>query len=415
MEGPLSQSPKKPGARDISDLKARLGLKKAGAPAAAPAGTGPETPPQGAAIPPPSRARGPAVPPPPGTPGHQPRQAPMPDARQDPFAAMNAMAARGAVAAAPEIIVVNDGKPIESVGSQAKGLRTLKLLLPLVIALVIGVVVGQMGTRAKIYNETIDDAAAIAGTVKDVNKSLQRLRDALYTAKERGPGGTSYLVPDPKLTEEIDAMREAKQLEMPDLARVYESNLYWMEQGAVDQTITYLTEASLLFKAVKEHADKAKTEQKALDAVPGRIQKLGLPTRYGVIINIAKDAPVMATFVELGDPICQDGKPNPAGCAGEPKGFLYRPAELGAWGQKSLAEPQENFIPADKLIPLGYDPSPALNALFVGSEATVSDFAYRKRLEDIDGTLDALMERGKMVESAHTNMSNSSKQFTFFQ
>ncbi|RMH37117.1 MAG: hypothetical protein D6689_21285, partial [Deltaproteobacteria bacterium] len=70
MEVPLSQSPKKPGARDISDLKARLGLKKGG-PAAKP------RPASGSVPPPLGAAPAPAPVPPPGA-------APAaPDPRQD--------------------------------------------------------------------------------------------------------------------------------------------------------------------------------------------------------------------------------------------------------------------------------------------------------------------------------------------
>jgi len=417
MEVPLSQSPKKPGARDISDLKARLGLKKGGSPAKPPgAGGNVPSPMGGGAIPAPTASR--AVPAPPGTPEAQRAAAikAIPDARQDPFGAMNAMAARNVAAAAPEIIVVNDGTPIENVGKKSK-VGLLKLLLPAVVALVVGMTVGQMGTKAAYYNDTIDDAAVVGDQISKVDKQLLSLRNTMYTAKERGPQGTSYLLGDEQLTADLEAIA----FELPDLNKVYESNLYRMDQGVVDQTLAYLTEATLLQKQLKDHVLKAKVEAKALAAGQERLQKFGLPTRYGIIVNIAKGdeaatTPVSATFVELGDPFCQDGKPNPAGCAdGSPKGFLYRPSEMGPWGQKELATPEEDFIKGNRLIPLGVgEPSPTLKALFFGGEHTVSEVTYMKRITELDAKIDDLMERGKNLRKAFTTVAGQSKQFTFF-
>jgi hypothetical protein len=416
MEVPLSQSPKKPGARDISDLKARLGLKKGG-PAAKPKPPG--APGQGAAIPPPTRGRG-AVPAPPGAaplPGAAGTgSAPIPDASKDPFGAMNAMAAQRVAHAAPEIIVVNDGRPVESVEKKARGALLVRVVLPMVAALVVGVVVGQMGTRAKIYNETIDDAGKVSEIVAKVDKDLQNLRNALYTAKEKGANGQNYLVADTELADQLEAL----QLTMPDLATVYESNLYEMEQGVVDQTMAFLTESTILYKDIKEHVEKTRREAKALVAGQSRLQKFGLPSRYGVIVDIEKgdDAegkPVSATFVELGDPVCGDNKPNPAGCGdAPPSGFMYRPAELGPWGQKSLAVAEGQYVPGNRLIPLGFDPSPTLKALFQGGEATVSEVSYMQRITDIDAKVDDLMERAKGLRKSLTTTANASKQFTFF-
>jgi hypothetical protein len=100
--------PKRGGSRDISELKQRLGLKKAAPPAAAGrpgnGGTGGVLPPPGLNVPPP-----------------QPPQPVIPNAAEDPFGAMNAMAAVGTVQRAPEIVIVHDGKPVENVGAQSHG------------------------------------------------------------------------------------------------------------------------------------------------------------------------------------------------------------------------------------------------------------------------------------------------------
>jgi hypothetical protein len=93
---------------------------------------------------------------------------------------------------------------------------------------------------------------------------------------------------------------------------------------------------------------------------------------------------------------------------------MYRPAELGPWGQKSLAVAEGQYVPGNRLIPLGFDPSPTLKALFQGGEATVSEVSYMQRITDIDAKVDDLMERAKGLRKSLTTTANASKQFTFF-
>src|SRR6185369_15649323 len=100
----------------ISDLKARLGLKK-GAQAPATGQTRANGGAGGGVVAPP----GMNLPPPPGMAAPQPAQPAIPNAADDPFGAMNAMAAHGTVQRAPEIVIVNDGKPVENVGSSSLG------------------------------------------------------------------------------------------------------------------------------------------------------------------------------------------------------------------------------------------------------------------------------------------------------
>jgi hypothetical protein len=415
MEGQLSQSPKKPGARDISDLKARLGLKKGGpgTPEGARTPGGSVPPPMGGAsavLPPGAQ---PSVPAPPGAQPPAPDRPPLPDVKQDPFAAMNAMAAPSARArpAAPEYIVVNDGEPVERVGSKSGRGAMVTWVGVAAVALFVGVAVGQIGTNASIYNESIADAKLIADTVKQIDGQLQSLRDTLYRAKERGADGQSYLIADEKLSQALAALG----LTPPDLTKVYESRLYELDQGLVDQTITFLTEAQLLFKQIKDHQLKTEQEAKAIQVGNEQLRKYGGPARYAVYIdkNKGEGAPLLAQFVEIGDPVCQDGKPNAAGCGGAaPRGFLYRPNELGPWGTMELASPDGAGI--RQLLPLGFSPSPALTALFAGGGATVAEAAYTSRMRDIDAKVDDLVDRAKRIQKTLTSTASRGKKFSFF-
>ena len=90
----MSDSSKRPGtSRDISELKARLGLKKGGAPAPAAKNGG-----QGV-VPPP----GVSLPAPPGV---APAGPVVPSAKDDPFGAMNAMAQIGTMQRAPDALSI---------------------------------------------------------------------------------------------------------------------------------------------------------------------------------------------------------------------------------------------------------------------------------------------------------------------
>jgi len=122
------------------------------------------------------------LPPPPGI---QPAQPVIPNAADDPFGAMNAMAAVGTVQRAPEIVIVNDGKPVENVGSQSLGATVAKIAIPAVLALGIGIGVGRVSKDANFYNAGLSDAGEILGapekssTVKGTKKVLADLDNTL--------------------------------------------------------------------------------------------------------------------------------------------------------------------------------------------------------------------------------------------
>ena len=137
---------KKTGSRDISELKQRLGLKK-GAAAASQSGSAPRAngAPSGGVVPPP----GLNLPPPPGV-QTAPPQPQLPNAADDPFGAMNAMAHIGTMQRAPEIVIVNDGKPVEQVGASKRAGTIAKFAIVGAVPLVLGIAVGKIAKEADI-------------------------------------------------------------------------------------------------------------------------------------------------------------------------------------------------------------------------------------------------------------------------
>src|SRR5262249_51851780 len=135
----------------------------------------------------PARNGTPGVVPPPGlavTPPAPPQPV-IPNAAEDPFGAMNAMASVGTVQRAPEIVIVNDGKPVENVSASSRGAAIAKIAVPVVLTLAVGIGIGKISKGANLYNEGLKDARSILGddkapsTVKSVKHSLSELDGVL--------------------------------------------------------------------------------------------------------------------------------------------------------------------------------------------------------------------------------------------
>lgn len=413
----MSETDKRPGVRDISDLKARLGLKKPGA--ARPQTTAGVPAPAGVVPPPGLRGGGGVIPAPPGAapPPGLAGLAPIPDATQDPFGAMNALAAQGArtAVAAPQIVVVNDGN-VENVGKKSATARWGKLAAVALVPLGMGVAIGQISSSAKLYNRTIDDAAAIRTDLTRLGKGLVGLQNVLLTAKERGGGGEGggFKLNDKQLLQDLESL----EMPAPDIQVVFSSMVYELEDSLVQGVLSFYTDLDQLYSDVKAHVARSKADAKTLDQSIEGMKQL-TPFRYAAYVDApaaaggeaAKNSLPMAHLVELGAPLCADGKPNPQGCGGPPKGFLYRPDSTGPWGPKELAQ-AGGEVAEKKLVLL--NTTAVLESFLKGAAGSVAEIDYRKRLRDIDARVEDLVERRKNLENRLNSHANSGKRFTFF-
>lgn len=401
---------KKPATRDISDLKARLGLKK-NADSAGRVGGGPNAP---GVVPPPSAAKiGRAVPPPPGVappPREIAEQAPaIPDARVDPFAAMNAMAQQGAAQAAAPIIIVNDGQPVESV-QKGKRLGYLKVAAMLLVPLVVGRVMGGISYENQVYNKTIDDAKSLKGDVVEMGKSLQRLQDTLLIAKERGADKQSFLVGDKDL---VSALEELK-LSPPEAERLYHTNLYHLHPDLVSDTLKWYSDLGILFDKVKRHVTLSKGDLKKVKKQDPALAAAGGRTQFGAIINLPKDAqsgPPLLQLGEIGAPLCApQGTAFPGGCPGgaAPIGFQFR-SDLANpnWAGKPWSK---ETVSADNVLLLG--DSAVLTALLYGAEPFVDSINYVQRIQEIDALTTSLIDQKKSIENRLNQKAQEGKRFS---
>ena len=403
----MSQSSKRPGAKDISELKARLGLKKSG-PATPGKGGGVITPPPG------SRMAGGAIPAPPGA-GPPPRPA-IPNAKEDPFGAMNAMAAQGAVSAQPQIVVVHDGSPVERVEHRSHAVKFGLLAAAILAPLVLGVVVGVLSSKAKAYNRTIDDAAAVRDDTRKLGEGLINIQTTLQTGRERSRGAQSFVLGDTKLTAELAALPALA----PNIELVFSSHLYELDYDLVAGLLSFYVEALELNDLVKEHVAASKDAEKVFKEGQANMDSFD-PRSYAGMIDVpsAEDAqsgkPAMLKIVQLGSPVCEgQTKPSDAGCGGaKVTGFRYRVDELGPWGLKKLAASSGGNFDPDGLVRLDLS-SKVLQQLAKGGKATVAEAGYMTRITAIQDRVVKLIDNQGKLEKRLNSHANKGKNFTFF-
>lgn len=395
----MSENVKKPGTRDISDLKARLGLKKGGEAAGR----------QGGGVPPPNASKigGAFVPPPPGVAPPQPAQPAIPDASVDPFGAMNAMARQGAVTAAPEIIVVNDGKPVEEVSDSHKFLAKLKIALIAIVPLIVGYIFGGINHANNAWNKTVDDAGRVFTDFSNVGKSLQTVQDTLDQARDRGKGEVRF--DDAELT---DALINLK-LQAPDPNLLFHSNMYNLEATVVAQLFGFYADLGVLYGKINTHVAYAKRDQKKTYRKNDAVAKIG-SGNFGAVIRLPADkSPPAVELVEIVAPYCA-GTPAPPECP---------PEQFAGFTVRSVVDGQQAKIPwskdpaalaADHLVLLKNDdanPKEIIDAIFAGAENFVDYYGFKARMAEIEESVKNLSETRKILQDKLNVEKNQSKRF----
>lgn len=423
---------KKTGSRDISELKQRLGLKKGAA--AAPTGQAPRAGngASGGVVPPP----GLNLPPPPGLPPAQPQQPVIPNAHDDPFGAMNAMAAVGAVQRAPEIVIVHDGKPVEHVGQSSHGALLAKIGIPTALGVVIGIIVGSVGSSASDYNKGLNGAKAILGdkstpsTVSELKKALSDIDTFLDDAKTK-----KNFRPDSATDKQLQAMVGKLEVKQELVFRAKENALDAETSG---QILSFYSGVIQLKSMVDQHIKSATSDDQAFanaakKAAEGTLSDadnaaLAGQFRYAVYVQAPTDTDKVdfgAKLVELGPPVC-NGKVATSGKCGEgeaPSKFTYR-AEPGlTWSQADLAMGGQDSVPTNKLVM--FLPGGVRDSLVKSADGVASETLYTKRLRAIyelihgktgpDGKpVGGLIEEGNKLEQRLQQVANKGKKFSFF-
>jgi hypothetical protein len=318
----------------------------------------------------------------------------VPDARVDPFGAMNAIAAQGAVTRAPEIIVV-DKQHVEQVAPQSNLTRYAKTAGILAVPLILGFLLGGINNARSQYNTTLRDAQAVSGEFHQLGQSLEGLSNVLLSAKERGPDQKSYAMSDKKLVEDLERLGFA----VPDADQLvlYHRNLYLLDPKLVQDVLSFYGRLRTLAAKVREHVRVTKDMLNKLP--PEARAKLGANSAFGVILKqptaeeASRGARASADLVQLGSPICSDGKPNERCPEGAITGFQVRSETTSSFIAKPLAATGDA---AEKV--LFIRPSGVLNALLEGSPRFLDELSYYQRLGEIDALIAGGAAEGGLVK-----------------
>jgi len=423
----------KKGSRDISDLKARLGLKKQGAQTGSTPRAGGNGQSGGVVAPP-----GVNLPPPPGLAPPQPAAPPPPDAASDPFGAMNHMAKAHIPQRAPEIVIVNDGKPVEHVGQQSNFASIAKLAAPAAVALIVGIAVGKIGTGASFYNDGIKGAKAILGEKATPNSGVAAFKKTLSdidTALDEAKTKHSFK-PDAAVDAQLKKLVAGLEIK---------PTVYALARNLADSKEDNLAQATLQFLAdVEEVRDMIETHNKAAAGDDIALKKgkeateaanvpadatLGGQLKFVVVASAPTDQDKGADFgakiVEIAGVYCGGGNnPLPKCPEGEgPTAIAYRTDPGGVPQKGELASPSGDTIPTKKILTI--IPNGISKALVAGTEPGVSEYYYTRRLralyDRIHGKIGqdgkpagGLLDEGNKLETRLQAEGNKGTRFTFF-
>ncbi len=386
------EEPKK-GSRDISDLKARLGLKKGGAAAPAPAGGAPEA----AASSPAARS----VPAPPGFPEAAPSPAPAEpesatpavDARRDPFAA--AAAQNPYYAYNMPLPGTDDGVPAQPLSKPKAWGSIAGIGASALVALGAGFMSGRSCDARTTYNKTITDAASLNTEVDKMAKTLQKINDRIA----QSPGAMKPAPdPDPKLSEDLGTL----SLKEPDNKSVFHTNYFRMEDLAVDRLLNYYNDTITLYKLIREDSKKTEGDKEAIEKfVKDAAAKS--ERNYGVIFDMSGAVPV-ANMVEMGSIVCpKEGETN---CPPADMKFKYRVQSGGEWSVRPVkGTPDKTVTPIFR--------TPLFTSVASGSPEIVAASAAARRLYEIRNLGLKLAADQKTLKTDLQRQSDKAQLFTF--
>jgi len=348
----------------------------------------------------------------------------IPNAAQDPFGAMNAMAAVGTVQRAPEIVIVNDGKPVENVAATSHGAAIAKLVVPAVIALGVGVIVGQIAASGKLHNEALKDARSILGdekaasTVKNIKRTLSDL-DAVLDDMKTKNGYRPDAAADKQLRD-IGGRLDIKTQAVFRTAGAIDSELNSLimsfyagtaeVKGMLDSHIKAAANDDLALTTGRTAAGNAavKDHENALLANAGAV-------RYAALIQAPTDTDKTefgVKLVELGPPYCGATLSTSGRCDNEqPSAFAYRSDPSGGWTKGDLQVQGSDSVPSKKLLLLL--PGGMRDALIKGGEPSASEVFYVKRLRALNDRIKKLVEEANKLEQRLQVESSKSRRFGF--
>jgi len=361
---------RKPGAppnKDISDLKARLGLKRPEAappPGAAPApgrpvGPNPGFPPQFGG---PAAAAAPAAAP-------QPQAAPVPAGPPpalDPFARMKPQAGQF------DLRSIDDGQPAANVRS---GRGKAVLFASLVVGLVgfaLGAGMGMASVGRANMNTANHAAKSVKGELDSMQKTLTQIGTALAMSAQRmAKDKKEPLSYDPVLISELEKIKLDPR---PDTSKIFRVDYFRLEDVVVDRLFNYYYDSIALYAETERHIKKTKADQESLAAFSNKQAAAGAEKNYGLVFDTSSKI-IVGNLVEVGEQVCKNGGKDCG--AADLVGFKVRSNTGAPWVDRKSG----GKLDTDKVIPI--KPTPLMDAVMSGSPDQVRNEAYKQRVANL--------------------------------
>ena len=367
-----NRKPGVPPSKDISDLKARLGLKRPDGAAPAPGGPGQGSGPVAGGRP---QQAG-------GFPQQQPGRAPVPGPQaarpaapapqaQAP-AGMNPYSKMKAPTGGFDLRSADDGIPAASVrGSKGKAVLFASALVG-VVAFVLGGWSGMVSVGRSNYNTANSAARSVKGEIEGMQKTLGQIGAVIADSSKRLTADKKDVLSyDPQM---IANLEKIKLEPRPNTAKIFRVDYFRLPDADVDKLFNYYYDSIALYGEVERHIKKSKADAESLKSYAEK--SAGATTKnYGVVFDNSQGKLIIANLVEIGDPVCKNGgKDCPAA---DMTGFKVRSNTGAPWvDRKSTAK-----LDVGNVVPM--KPTPFMDAVMTGSPDQVRQESYKQRVANL--------------------------------
>ena len=359
-----NRKPGVPPSKDISDLKARLGLKRpdgAGAPGApGPGPGGPARPPSGGFAQQPGRAPVPAP------------QAARPAPQAAPPAAANPYSGMKAPKGGFDLRSADDGIPAANVRS---GRSTAVLITAVVVgagAFVLGGWAGGISMARNNFNTANSAARQVKTEIEGMQKTLGQIGAVIADSNKRLMADKKdVLTYDPQMVANFEKIKLDPR---PNTAKIFRVDYFRLPDADVDKLFNYYYDTIALYGEVERHIKKTKADAASLAAYAEK--SAGQTTKnYGVVFDNSQGKLVVANLVEVGEQVCKNGGKDCG--AADLKGFKVRSNTGAPWVDRNSTAK----LDVGNVVPM--KPTPFMDAVMTGSPDQVRQESYKQRVANI--------------------------------
>jgi hypothetical protein len=367
-----NRKPGVPPTKDISDLKARLGLKR------------PDGGPAGAPMPggmPPGPGRPAAAPgqpfPPQGSgrvaagPGAAPPRAAAPAAA--PPAGMNPYANMRAPQGGFDLRTIDDGVPVQNVGSSKSKTVLIASVIVGAAAFALGGGLGIASVGRANMNTANHAAKAVKGELEGMQKRLGEIGVAVARSQQRmAAAKKDPLSYDPQLITELKSIKLDPR---PTTATIFRVDFFRLPDADVDKLFNYYYDTIALYNEVERHIRRTDNDAEALKSYAEK-SAASTSKNYGVVFDNSSGKIVVANLVEVGDQTCKGGKSG-KDCTSDITGFKIRSGSGAPWVDRGIGPK----LDAGNVVPI--KPTPFMDAVMNGSPDQVRQETYKQRVASI--------------------------------